>query len=317
MKFLITRRLPIALFVVLAGSVLAFLVPRLAPGDPAAAIVGQNAPHATYEAVRAELGLDLPLWQQYLKWFGNVLQGNLGTSYYTHRPVAELIGDRLEPTVELALAGLIIMLLAGFALASWGATSRRKGIRHAIDGGSSVLLAIPAFLIGIGLIVLFGIVWPVLPVSGTVTLSENFVVGLQYLLLPAITVAIVPTVVFVRIVQSQMLGVKSEDYVATAIAKGLRPRLVNTRYIRANALGPAIVVAGVIFGELLGGAVVVENIFGRDGLGQLAVTSVANRDYMVTQTLIFGALLVAVCVQLVSEFLQALTDPRVRIDGGA
>ena len=317
MKYFLTRRLPLALLVIVAGSVAAFLVPRLAPGDPAAAIVGQNASEEVYLAVREQLGLDLPLWQQYLNWINGLLHGDLGVSFTTGRPAAELISDRIPATVELAVAGTVLMLVVGFAVASAGATTRRRAVRGPIDGVTGVLLALPAFLIGLALIVAFGIVWPVLPVSGTVTVAEDPIVGLQYLILPAITVAIIPTVVFIRLVQTQMRQIKGEEFVATAIVKGIPDRQVRANHIRRNALAPAIVVAGVIFGELLGGAVMVEYIFGRDGLGSLAVSSVANRDYMVTQVLILGAVVVAVTIQLTTELIQTAVDPRVRLAEGA
>lgn len=317
MRYFFSHRLPLALLVVFVGSILAFLVPRLAPGDPAAAMVGQNAPPDVYEAVRTQMGLDLPVWEQYLAWIGNLAKGDLGVSYFSKQDVSALLIERLPSTVELAVAGLVITLLVGFATASLGATTTKPWVRNAIDGISSTLLAVPAFLIGLALIIVFGIVLPVLPVSGSVAIIEDPVKGFQYLILPALTVAIVPTVVFVRLVQRQMLDVKREEFVETAIAKGISARQVNARHIRRNSLGPAIVVAGVIFGELLGGAVIVENIFSRQGLGSLAVTSVANRDYMVTQVLILGAVIVAVTIQLISELLQTAVDPRVRLESPA
>lgn len=317
MRYFLTNRLPIAVLVIAVGSVAAFLVPRLAPGDPAAAIVGQNASDESYQAVRQALGLDLPLWQQYLSWISGLLHGDLGVSFSTGRPAAELIGDRLPATVELAVAGTLIMIVVGFTIASIGSTTPHRAVRGTIDGITGAMLAVPAFLVGLVLIIVFGILWPVLPVSGTVTLAEDPVIGLQYLILPAITVAIVPTVVFIRLVQAQMRKIKNEEYVATAIVKGIPAREVRARHIRRNALSPAIVVAGVIFGELLGGAVVVEYIFGRDGLGSLAVSSVANRDYMVTQVLILGAVVVAVGIQLTTELIQSAADPRIRLSKGA
>lgn len=311
----VLRRLPVALLVIFAGSLLGFLVPRLAPGDPAATMVGQNAPVETYQAVRAQMGLDLPIWQQYLQWMTNLAQGDLGRSYTLRQPVANLVADRLEATLELAAAALLITVVTGFALAGWGALSRRFWVRRTIDGATSLMLAIPAFLIGVLLIVALGIIWPIFPVSGTVTLSQDLWGGLTYLVLPAITVAFLPTAVFARLVQARMNEVKGEEFVRTAIAKGLSRRRINNRHIRRNSLAPALVVIGVIVSELLGGAIVVENIFARDGLGSLAVSSVFNRDYMVIQFLIFMSIAVATLMQLLTESLQAAFDPRIRHSG--
>jgi peptide/nickel transport system permease protein len=307
----VLRRLPVALLVIVAGSLLAFLIPRLTPGDPAAAMVGQGAPIEVYQAVRTQLGLDLPLHQQYLTWIANLLRGDLGQSYLLRQPVSELVTQRLGATLELALAGFAIMLVAGFTLASHAALSSNPWIVRGVEATTGLALAIPAFLVGVILIVLFGIVWPVLPVSGTVTLRDDFVSGLQYLVLPAVTVAFAPTAVFARLVQNQMASVKGEEFVRTAIAKGLAKQRIDRWHIRRNSLAPAVVVSGVIFSELLGGAVIVENIFAREGLGSLAVSAVANRDYMVVQVLVLMSIVIATLVQLAAEVIQALLDPRL------
>lgn len=308
----IAKRLPVAGLVIIFGSVLAFLIPRLAPGDPAAAIVGQNAPKEVYEAVRSQMGLDLPLWQQYTSWIDKLFHGDLGTSYLLHQPVADLVLARMGATIELAVAGFLIMVIAGLSLASWGALSPNRLVGRLVDSATSLALAVPAFLVGLALMIAFGIMWPVFPVSGTITLQEDFLTGLQYLLLPAITVAFVPTAVFAKLVQTQMLAVKGEEFVRTAIAKGVSQRRINSKHIRRNSLAPAIVVSGIIFSELLGGAVIVENIFARDGLGSLAVSAVLNRDYMVVQFLVLMSVVIATLIQLVAEALQALFDPRLR-----
>jgi peptide/nickel transport system permease protein len=313
----IMKRLPVALLVIVFGSILAFLIPRIAPGDPAAAMVGQDAPQEIYQAVRVQMGLDLPLWQQYSTWVSNILHGNLGTSYLLHQPVSDLVLARMGATVELAIAGFLIMVIAGFGLASWGALSPNRWIGYFVDSATSLGLAIPAFLIGLALIIVFGILWPILPVSGTVTIREDFVTGLHYLILPAITVAFVPTAVFAKLVQTQMLAVKGEEFVRTAIAKGVSQRRINSKHIRRNSYAPAIVVSGVIFSELLGGAVIVENIFARDGLGSLAVSAVFNRDYMVVQFLVLMSVVTATIVQLLAEALQAFFDPRLRLAASA
>jgi peptide/nickel transport system permease protein len=307
------RRLPSVLLVLIATSVIAFLLPRLVPGDPAAVVAGPDASPETIAAIRTELGLDRPLVTQYFDWIGGVLTGDLGQSLQFRRPVSELIGDRLGSTVELALLAAIFMVISGLGLGILAGSARSRWARSLVEGANTGLLAAPPFLVGLLFILLFGVVFRVLPTSGEVSVLENPNFGLQYLLLPALALALPMSAGIARLVQTSMLAVRQEDFVDLAIAKGVPRMRINIRHILRNSLGPAVVAIGIRFGDLLAGAVVIEAIFARNGLGQLAVSGAQANDYPVMQVLIVGAVFIAVVAQLLTEITLSALDPRVRL----
>jgi peptide/nickel transport system permease protein len=307
------RRLPSVAFLLLATTVVAFALPRLAPGDPAVAVAGSDASPETLASIRAQMGLDLPLVQQYFEWMGGVLTGDLGTSFTTSRPVAELIGSRLTSTIELAVVAGILMVAIGFLLGTATATARRPFTRAVLDGANSALLAAPPFLTGLLLILLLGIAVPILPVSGEVSLIEDPIIGIQYLILPALALALPQAAAVGRLVAASMRSTAGEDFVDLATAKGVGRTVIVRRHILRNSMAPALVTIGMRFGELLAGAIVIEAIFARHGLGSLAVTSVQTRDYFVVQILIVSAVAIAVIMQLLTDLGVALLDPRIRL----
>ncbi|MFD5315276.1 ABC transporter permease [Streptomyces sp. NPDC127098] len=313
-RFLI-RRIPSALLVLLATSVLAFLLPRLAPGDPAAAIAGPDAGAEEVAAIRADLGFDEPLVSQYLSWFGGVLHGDFGTSYITGREVTDLIGDRFGSTVQLALLAALFMITIGLVLGVAAGSSRRPWARSILDLTCTTLLATPAFLTGLLLALLLGVAWQVLPVSGEVSLLDDPEIGVQYLLLPAFALALPQAASIARLIQSAMRQARAEEYVQTAVAKGASARRVTVRHVLRNSLASALVSLGMRLGDLLGGAIVIEAIFARNGLGSLAVTSSGQRDYLVIEALILLAVGIAVLLQLLTEVGLSLLDPRIRLEG--
>lgn len=312
-RFLL-RKLPSIAFVLLATSIVAFLLPRLAPGDPAQTIAGADATPEQVEVIRTGLGLDQPLVTQYLSWVSGVLRGSLGMSYIFNRPVGELIGARLESTIELALLAAVFMVVIGLALGIIGGSTRSKAARLAVDLTNTILLATPAFLVGLLLILAFGVAWRVLPVSGELPLTENLGLGIQYLILPALALALTQAAVIARLLQTTMQTTSGEDFVDLAKAKGASPRRVTYRHVLRNSMGAAVVAIGLRVGELFGGAIIIEAIFARNGLGQLVVQAVNSRDYQLVQVLIMGAVLIAVLSQLITEIMLAALDPRVRLE---
>ncbi|BBH70274.1 peptide ABC transporter [Actinoplanes sp. OR16] len=302
----LARRLPAVAGVLLAGSVLAFALPRLAPGDPAVAVAGADASPEQVAEVRALLGLDRPAVEQYLHWLGGVFTGDLGTSYLTGRPVAEMIGDRIGSTVQLAVVAGLLMVVLGIGLG----VCRPSRI---LDAVNAVLLAAPPFLTGLLLALLLGVTVRVLPVSGEVSLLDDFDIGLQYLILPALALALPQAAAIGRLLATAMRQTRTEDFVDLAIAKGARPIRVTTRHVLRTSLGTAVVAIGLRLGELLAGAIVVEAIFARNGLGSLAVAAVRDRDYLVVQVLVLAAVAVAAATQLLSEIALAVLDPRIRL----
>jgi peptide/nickel transport system permease protein len=307
------RRLPSVAFLLLATTVVAFALPRLAPGDPAAAVAGSDASPETLAQIREQMGLDQPILTQYLEWMGGVLTGDLGTSFTTNRPVSELIAARLTSTIELALVAGILMVAIGVLLGVATATTRRPLTRGLLDAVNSALLAAPPFLTGLLLILLLGIAVPILPVSGEVSLAEDPIIGIQYLILPALALALPQAAAIGRLVTASMIGTAEEDFVDLATAKGVAGSTIVRRHVLRNSMAPAVVTIGLRFGELLAGAIVIEAIFARHGLGSLAVTSVQTRDYFVVQILIVGAVAVAVAMQVLTDLGVAALDPRIRL----
>jgi peptide/nickel transport system permease protein len=307
------RRIPSVLLVLVATSVIAFLLPRLVPGDPAAAVAGPDAPPETIAAIRTELGLDRPLVTQYFDWIGGLFTGDLGQSLQFRRPVSELIGARLGSTLQLAVLAGVFLVVFGIGLGVLAGSARARWARTLIESTNTGLLAAPPFLVGLLLILAFGVWIRFLPTSGEVSILDNPNFGFQYLLLPALALSLPMSAGVARLVQTSMLAVRQEDFVDLAVAKGVPPRRINVRHILRNSLGPAVVAIGIRFGDLLAGAVVIEAIFARNGLGQLAVSGAQSSDYPVVQVLIVGAVFIAVIAQLLTEITLSALDPRVRL----
>jgi peptide/nickel transport system permease protein len=311
-RFLV-RKIPSVILVLFISSIAAFILPRLAPGDPAVVLAGPDATPAIVKAIRTQLGLNQPLWTQYIEWISGLFRGNLGNSYILQRPVAELISSRLESTLDLAILATIIMIVVGVVLGTLGGSPRSKISRGLLDVFNTIFLATPPFLTGLLLILLLGIIWPVLPVSGETSFLANPGLSIQFLILPAAALALPQAAVIARLLQTSMRQVRGEDFVDLATAKGVPPGQITRRHVVRNSFGSVVVVIGLRIGELLGGTIVIESIFARNGLGALAVSSVQTRDYTVIQVLVMGAVLIAVVIQLLSEVALASLDPRIRL----
>jgi peptide/nickel transport system permease protein len=309
------HRTPSILLVIFVSSIVAFLLPRLAPGDPALAIAGPDATPEVIQAVRAEAGLDQPLVQQYLSWVGGIFRGDLGTSYIYNRPISELILSRAESTLELAGLAALFMIVIALMLGLIGGSVRSRAGRTILDVISTGMIAMPAFLVGLIFIVVFGVALNLLPVSGQLNLSEDFFGGLSYLLLPALAIALSHAAVIARLLQTSMLTIRGEEFVDLATAKGVSPNRITFRHVLPASLDTAIVAIGLRIGELLGGAIIIEAIFSRSGLGQLMIGAINSRDYFVVQALVIGAVIVAILSQLIAEIVVASVDPRIRLEG--
>lgn len=307
-------RIPSIVLVLFLASIVAFLLPRLAPGDPAIIIAGQDATAEVIEAIRREYGLDQPLIIQYFAWVGGLLRGDLGTSYINNLPIGELILSRAESTLELAALAAFFMIVLALVLGVLGGSLHSKTGRAVLDVVSTAMISMPAFLVGLVLIVFFGVVLRVLPVSGELNLSEDFFGGLEYLLLPAIAIALSHAAVIARLLQTAMLTNRGEEFVDLAVAKGASPARITFRHVLPASLDTAVVAIGLRIGELIGGAIIIEAIFSRSGLGQLMIQSINTRDYFVVQALVMGAVLIAILSQLISEIVVASLDPRIRLE---
>jgi peptide/nickel transport system permease protein len=309
------RRIASLAAVLIFGSIVAFAVPRLAPGDVAVTLAGANPTPESIEAIRVRLGLDRPEIVQYFDWIGGILRGDLGTSYLYDRSVSSLLGDRLESTVQLAISAAIIVAILALALGVLAGSTRSPRVQAVLDVVSSLLIAIPSFLLGLILILALGVLNRWVPISGEVSLADDFWEGLSYIALPAFALALSSVGVIARLIGTDMRTIRREEFVYLATSKGASPARVTWRHVLPNSLNSAIVSFGLTIGELLAGAIVIEAIFNRQGLGQLAVLSVKSRDFAVLQVLILGAVAVAALFQVLTEVSIASLDPRIRAGG--
>lgn len=308
------RRIPACLLVLLVASVVIFLLLRLAPGDPAATLAGPDASEETIQAIRDRLGLNLPLIQQYLRWLGGVLTGDLGQSYILHAPVSELIANSLMNTVELACGALLLALVGGGLIGYLMGASRRRWVASSLAALTSVGVAVPTYVAGVLMILIFAVTFRLLPSGGMGPGLSNPEIGLQYLAMPAFVLSLPTGATLARFLSASMRRTLDEDFIQTGIAKGLARRRLMVRHVIPNSLPPVLTVLGIQVGQLLGGAIIVETIFAWPGIGQLLLQAVLGRDYLLTQGLLMLAVLVFVVVQIVTDLVDAAMDPRIRLE---
>jgi peptide/nickel transport system permease protein len=297
---------------VLFGIVLAvFLMVRLIPGDPARIILGVHATEERLAALRADLGLDQPVWRQFVLYFGDVLRGNLGTSVVFRTPVLELISERLPPTVFLILYTTLLALVVTVPLAMLAALYQHTWVDQAVRVLSTLTLAMPGFWLGLNLLILFAVRFDLFPVAGY---GDDFVDRLWHLFLPAVTIMLSLAPMLIRNLRSSIIDVLKAPYVEFARAKGIREGVILRRHVLRNALISTITILGLNIGWLIGGSVVIETVFSIPGIGSLIVSSIYARDYPVIQgvTLCFGVLVIL--INLVTDLAYALFDPRVAYD---
>ncbi|MEW9556263.1 ABC transporter permease [Nonomuraea sp. NPDC050783] len=301
-----TRRLLLSLWVLVTAS---FLMIHLVPGDPVRAALGPTAPADLVRATKEELGLLDPLWQQYARFLGRLLHGDLGVSITSRLPVGEMIGQRLPATVQLAVAAFVLALVIAVPVGVTMAviTRRGKGRRTelAITGTSVVLSAIPDFLIAVGLVYLLAVQTKIFPVAG--------LDGLGSYVLPTLALAIGPAAVLSRIVRLEMLAVMEADYIRTARAKRLTPVRVQLVHALPNAVTASLTLGGMLLSSLVAGTVLVENVFAWPGLGSTIVSSIVAKDYPLVQgtVLVYGV--GVLLVNTLVDVLLALLDPRSTI----
>ncbi len=304
MSFLLAR-LASALLVILGAAFLVFLLIHIIPGDPVEVMLGEFAGPADREALRRALGLDAPLWQQALAYFQGLLAFDLGTSLHSHRPVAELLLERLPATAELAAAGLLVAAALALPLGVLAAVRKDTPWDRLAMGFSLFGISIPNFWLGPMLILLFSLKLGWLPVSGRE--------GPSSLVLPALTLGTALAAILARMVRASLLEVLGEDYIRTAYAKGLPRRAVILRHALGNAWLPVVTVLGLQLGALLSGAVITEVVFAWPGLGSLTVEAIGRRDYPLVQGCVLLISLAYVLVNTLTDLLYALLDPRVRL----
>ena len=308
----IARRLIAIVPVLGVVAVFVFLMLRLTPGDPAAVIAGDNATSDQIAMIREKLGLTLPIWQQFGIWMGDILQGNFGESYFFKKTVAELIAQRIEPTLALAVCTLVVALSAAIPLGVIAAYKQGSILDRFVMGLSVLGFSVPSFVIGYCLIYVFAIELGWLPVQGYIRIGVDFWGFLERMILPSTTLGVIYIALVARITRASVLEVLNEDYIRTARAKGLSNRVVLMRHALRNAAVPILTVIGIGIALLMGGAVVTESVFGLPGLGRLTVEAVLSRDFPTIQTVILLFSVVYVVVNLLIDISYTLFDPRIR-----
>lgn len=285
---------------------LIFFLIHLIPGDPVEQMLGERAQPAELESFRQQLGLDLPLGEQYAHYLKGVVSGDLGSSYRFNSPVGSLIRQRYPNTMLLALSALLVALVLAIPAGVHAAVHQGRWVDRLLGFVSLLGLSFPAFALGPILVLIFSIMLGWLPVSGSA--------GVAYLVLPAVTMGSALAAILTRIVRTAMLEELSQDYIRTARAKGLSERLILYKHALRNGLIPVLTVVGLQFGALLAGAMVTETIFSWPGIGRLTLQAINSRDYPLVQGCFLVISITYVLVNLVTDLLYTQIDPRIRAE---
>ena len=308
----LARRLVYLVPVLLAVSLLTFLIASLLPGDLAYVILGDQATPEKLAALRHDMGLDQPIWWRYLGWLGHVLEGDLGRSFRTGQTVLQAVTERLPVSIELMLLAETIGLLIGVPLAIACAARAGGAFDRFVTGTAFGMLSVPTFLSAILLIYLFAVQLHLLPATGYVPLAEDPFGNLRFFILPALTLGLAEWPTIMRVLRSDMIATLQEDYIALARAKGLKP----SRILFVHALKPSsltlVTVTGINIGRLIGGAVIVEQVFALPGIGRLIVGAIYTRDLVILQGAVLLVAAGFVVVNFVVDMLYAVLDPRIR-----
>ena len=297
--------------VMLVVAVVVFLLLHLTPGDPAAIIAGDYARPEDIVRIRMQLGLDKPLYVQFVSWIGAISRGDLGVSIFSNLPVSHLIMQRLEPTVMLSVSTIFFSVLIAVPLGVWAAWRSGTWIDRSVMVFAVLGFSVPVFVIAYVLMYIFSLSLGWFPVQGYKPIGDGFFPFLQSIALPTVALGVVYVALIARISRASMLEVLNEDYVRTARAKGLAERSVLMRHALKNASIPIVTIIGIGIALLIGGVVVTESVFNLPGLGRLTVDAILHRDYPIIQgvILVFSAAYVA--VNLLIDLSYTFLDPRI------
>jgi peptide/nickel transport system permease protein len=308
----VARRVGQLVPVLLIVSAVVFFVFRIIPGDMAVMRLGQNADPESITAMRKLLGLDRPLYVQYVEWLGNAARGDLGTSYINEQSVTSLVLQTFPATLELAVLGMLLALVLSVPVGILAALRRGTWLDHIARVVALIGFCMPRYWLAVLLISLLAVQVGWLPPAGYADLSTDPAENLRHAALPVLSLGLTIAAVQMRFLRSSLLDVLGQDYVRTARAKGLPPRTVSLRHALKNALIPFVTVVGLEMGSLLGGLVVVEQIFSWPGIGWLMINSITQRDYAVVQGSVLLIAAGVVVINLVVDVLYGYLDPRIR-----
>lgn len=309
MTYAIVKRILVAVPTLLGVTVILFVTLRLLPGDPVSVMLGSSpSTPEVAAALRAQFGLDLPLWRQYLDFLKDTVTLNLGTSYTTRQPVAHMIGQQIWPTLGLALCAAAVSAVAGIVLGSLAAIFRDSWLDGLIRVPSLISTAMPSFWVGLLLIMLFSFTLHLFPATGSA--------GVAALVLPSVTLGLSAAGVVTRLVRNSIIEVLGENFVTALHAKGLPTSIVVGKHVLRNAVIPTITIVGFQLGALLAGAVIVETVFARRGLGQTLVQAIQGQDYPVIQGVVLVIAAIYLVINIAVDISYAYVDPRVRAATG-
>ncbi len=300
----IFQRALLAVAVAFSVSLATFFLLNLAT-DPAYAIAGEDAEIEVVEQIRETYGLNRPVAVRYFDWLGGVVQGDFGESYYWKKPVAELVIDRAPTTIKLALSALFVTIIVAIPLGAWAALNPNSWTDRFALGVAVSAQAVPNFWLGLIMIIVFAVTFPIFPVSGDSTW--------QHFVLPAFVLGASSVPAVMRLTRTGLIDVMESDYIRTARSKGYRGTALLTRHAMRNALLPVVSVLAVQLGQKFGGSVITESIFAINGLGRLALESILGSDIPTVQMLIFVFAIIFVAMNLLADILNAALDPRIRI----
>jgi peptide/nickel transport system permease protein len=308
----IVRRLFLTLPVMALVAVFVFLLLHLSPGDPAAIMAGENATAENIAQIRTKLGLDEPLWKQFILWVGALATGDLGQSLFWGDPVTVLIAQRAEPTVSLAFTTISFAVIVAISLGVIAAANPGTWIDRGVMGFAVMGFSLPVFVVGYMLIFLFAIELKWLPVQGYTRIAEGFTPWIRNLVLPSLALGMAYVALIARITRTTMLEVLAEDYIRTGKAKGVANRPLLLRHALKNAAVPIVTVVGIGVALLIGGVVITETVFNIPGVGRLVVDAISRRDYPIVQGVIMMFAGIYVLVNLLVDLSYTFFDPRIR-----
>jgi peptide/nickel transport system permease protein len=316
MGFFIAKRLSSFFITLLVASALVFVVLELLPGNAAEVILGESATPESLAALQAKLGLDRPAWTRYTQWLGGLLTGHTADSISYSVPTAELITERLQVSVPLAVIAMVLTVVLALSLGVYAASRHHRWGDVGVMAASQLGMAMPNFWFAIVLILLFAVQLQWVSAGGFPGWTEDdgggVWLGIQALLLPAVSLAMVQAAILARVTRSAVLEVMREDFVRTARAKGLSQRQALWRHVLRNAMIPVVTVGGLQFANLITGTIVVENVFVLPGIGRLIFQAIANRDLVVVRDVVMLLAAVVVAVNFIVDVLVAWIDPRLR-----
>ncbi|WP_179301811.1 ABC transporter permease [Neobacillus jeddahensis] len=310
----IIRRLFIAIPVLFGVTIVNFIIINMAPGNPVDMYIDPNTSQEQLNLRKEQLGLNDPLWLQFIHWLSNLMHGNLGFSFSTYEPVTKIILERIGPTFELMLLALLVGLLIALPIGIISAVKQYSKLDYFTTGISFFGISIPHFFLGLGLIYFFAVKLQILPAGGRSTLGSegDFLDKVKHLILPVLVLAVGIAGQYVRYIRASLLEVLGQDYLRTARAKGLKEFVVTNKHALKNALIPIITIIGLEIPLLLGGAVITEQVFQWPGMGQLTIQSIMSRDYPTLMALNLLTAFMVLFANLLTDIVYSFVDPRIK-----